>query len=223
MADDRIKLTASVRTEFGKGAARRSRRAGLIPAVLYGHGEAPQHLALPSHDTFLIVKDHANALVTLDIEGKEQMALVKDVQRDPVKRDIEHLDLLIVRRGEKVTVDVPVHVEGESAPGTIHQVELQTITLTVPATDIPESITVSVEGLEEGSIIRVGDIAAPQGAVIDTDPEWGVVVISVPRVAAEDLETPSDEDEEAAEAEETEGEESAEDGEGGESSESDES
>jgi large subunit ribosomal protein L25 len=193
---DTAKLTATPRTEFGKGAARRTRRAGLIPAVLYGHGAEPQHLALPSHDTFLAVKDHANALVTLDIEGKEQTALVKDIQRDPVKRHIEHLDLVIVRAGEKVTVEVPVHVEGESAPGTIHQLELQTLTVTVPATRIPEVVTVSIEGLEDGTLVRVADIPRPSDATIEDDAESLVVVISIPRASAEDIQA----DEAAAEA-----------------------
>jgi large subunit ribosomal protein L25 len=193
---DTAKLTATPRTEFGKGAARRTRRAGLIPAVLYGHGAEPQHLALPSHDTFLAVKNHANALVTLDIEGTEQTALVKDIQRDPVKRHIEHLDLVIVRAGEKVTVEVPVHVEGESAPGTIHQIELQTLTVTVPATRIPEVVTISIDGLEDGSIVRVADIPRPADASIEDDAESVVVVISVPRASAEDIEA----DEAASEA-----------------------
>ncbi|MCK6211010.1 50S ribosomal protein L25/general stress protein Ctc [Georgenia sp. EYE_87] len=193
---DTAKLTATPRTEFGKGAARRTRRAGLIPAVLYGHGAEPQHLALPSHDTFLAVKNHANALVTLDIEGKEQTALVKDIQRDPVKRHIEHLDLVIVRAGERVTVEVPVHIEGESAPGTIHQIELQTLTVTVPATRIPDVVTISIDGLEDGTIVRVADIPRPADASIEDDAESVVVVISVPRASAEDLEA----DEAAAEA-----------------------
>ena len=193
---DTAKLTATPRTEFGKGAARRTRRAGLIPAVLYGHGAEPQHLALPSHDTFLAVKNHANALVTLDIEGTEQTALVKDIQRDPVKRHIEHLDLVIVRAGEKVTVEVPVHVEGESAPGTIHQIELQTLTVTVPATRIPEVVTISIDGLEDGSIVRVADIPRPADASIEDDADSVVVVISVPRASAEDIEA----DEAASEA-----------------------
>jgi len=193
---DTAKLTATPRTEFGKGAARRTRRAGLIPAVLYGHGAEPQHLALPSHDTFLAVKDHANALVTLDIEGKEQTALVKDIQRDPVKRHIEHLDLVIVRAGEKVTVEVPVHVEGESAPGTIHQVELMTLSVTVPATRIPDAVRVDITGLEDGTIVRVADIPRPDDASIEDEAESVVVVISVPRASAEDLEA----DEAAAEA-----------------------
>ncbi|UNX55570.1 50S ribosomal protein L25/general stress protein Ctc [Georgenia sp. TF02-10] len=182
------KLTATRRTEFGKGAARRTRRAGLIPAVLYGHGTEPQHLALPSHETFLALKDSANALLTLDVDGTEQLALAKDVQRDPVKRHIEHVDLVIVRAGERVTVEVPLHVTGESAPGTIHQLELQTITVNVPATRIPESVPVPVEGLEDGAVVRVADIPRPSDAGIEDDPETVVVVISTPRASAEDLE-----------------------------------
>ncbi len=121
-------FTATVRTEFGKGAARRLRRAQLVPAVLYGHGAEPQHIALPAHQTMLALKN-SNALFTLDIEGTEQLAIAKDVQRDPVRQTIEHIDLLVVLRGEKVNVEVSVHVVGESAPGTIHMVEAQTVTL----------------------------------------------------------------------------------------------
>lgn len=186
MADTQT-LTATIRTEFGKGAARRTRRANLIPAVLYGHGAAPQHLALPSHATFLALKDNPNALLTLDIEGEQQTALAKDIQRDPVRRTIDHVDLVIIHAGEKVTVEVPVHIVGESAPGTIHQLELQYLTVTVPATRIPEIIEVSVEGLEDGDIVRVSDIPRPDDATIDDDPEHDVVVISTPRATADDL------------------------------------
>lgn len=183
---DQIKLSATIRSEFGKGAARRARRSGLIPAVLYGHGTDPQHLALPSHETFLAVKGHANALINLDIEGAEQLALAKDIQRDPVRRTIEHIDFVVVRKGERVTVDIPVHVDGESAPGTIHQVEQQTLTITVPATSIPEQIVISVEGLEDGAQVRVADIPRPEGATIDADPEMIVVLISTPRAEEEE-------------------------------------
>ncbi|WP_413451182.1 50S ribosomal protein L25/general stress protein Ctc [Georgenia phoenicis] len=186
MADTHT-LNASVRTEFGKGAARRTRRANLIPAVLYGHGAAPQHLALESHATFLALKDNPNALLTLVIDGKEQTALAKDIQRDPVRRTIDHVDLVIVRKGEKVTVEVPVHVVGESAPGTIHQIELQNLTVTVPATRIPEVVEVNIEGLEDGTIVRVSDIPRPDDATIDDDAEHEVVIISTPRVSADDL------------------------------------
>ena len=130
------KLVAIARTDFGKGAARRTRRAGLIPAVLYGHGTQPVHVSLPGHETYLALK-HSNALFEIELNGTRQLALAKDVQRDPMRDEgIEHLDLLVVNRGEKVTVDVPVHVTGESAPGTIHVVETQAVTLEADATHI---------------------------------------------------------------------------------------
>ncbi len=207
---DTSTLTATVRTEFGKGAARRTRRANLIPAVLYGHGAAPQHLALPSHATFLALKDNPNALLTIDVEGETKTALAKDIQRDPVRRTIEHLDLVIVRAGEKVTVEVPIHVVGESAPGTIHQLELLNLTVTVPATRIPEVIEVSVEGLEDGAVLRVSDVPRPDDATIDDDPEHEVIVISTPRVSADDLAA----DEASAEAGAEAGADSSEDSEG---------
>ena len=127
---DQNTLSAVVRTSFGKGAARKIRANDQIPAVIYGHGTDPQHVTLPGHETMLITR-RANAVITLDIEGTNQLALVKDIQRDPVKQTIEHIDLIVVRRGEKVTVQVPVHVEGESAPGTIHVVELNVVELEV--------------------------------------------------------------------------------------------
>jgi large subunit ribosomal protein L25 len=208
---DQIKLSATIRSEFGKGAARRARRSGLIPAVLYGHGTDPQHLALPSHETFLAVKGHANALINLDIEGGEQLALAKDIQRDPVRRTIEHIDFVVVRKGERVTVEIPVHVEGESAPGTIHQLEQQTLTITVPATSIPEQIVISVEGLEDGAQVRVADIPRPEGATIDADDETIVVLISTPRAEEEEEETEAAEGEApaAAQSEESEASEEA--------------
>lgn len=190
------KITATVRTEFGKGAARRARRDKMIPVVLYGHGAETRHLSLPSHETFLALKGNTNALVELVIDGEAQLALSKAVQRDPVRRTIDHVDFVAVRRGEKVTVDVPVSTEGETAPGTIHMVEMQSLTLTAPATSIPEVITVSVEGLEDGAVVRIGDLDLPQGVTLDIDEEAPVVVVTVPRVTEEDLAA----DEAAAEA-----------------------
>ncbi|MGC5616787.1 50S ribosomal protein L25/general stress protein Ctc [Georgenia sp. Z1491] len=204
MADKTV-ITAAVRTEFGKGAARRTRREGRIPVVLYGHGTEPQHLSLPAHDTFLALRGNANALLTLDIEGSEQLALTKDVQVDPVKRSIEHVDLLIVRKGEKVTVDIAVHTEGETFPGTIHTVESQTLTVTADATAIPESVVVDIEGLEDGHTVRVEDLPAIPGATFEDDPETPVVVVTVPRVDESDLETPAAEGDEETEGEQTEG------------------
>ncbi|WP_430592407.1 50S ribosomal protein L25/general stress protein Ctc [Humidisolicoccus flavus] len=187
-------LSAEVRTAFGKGAARKIRAIGKIPAVLYGHGSEPQHLTLPGHEVMLLVR-RSNAIIELDIEGKDEVALVKDVQRDPVRQIIEHVDLVIVRRGEKVTVDVPVHVEGESAPGTISNLENTTLQVEVEAMHIPESITVSIEGLEEGAQIHAGDVKLPKGATLLADPELLVVGIATP--AAPVLE---DEDAESTEA-----------------------
>lgn len=174
------KLVATTRTEFGKGAARRLRRANLIPAVLYGHGADPVHVALPGHEVMMAVK-HSNALFEIDIDGTSTLAIAKDVQVEPVRNVIEHLDLLIVRRGEKVTVEIPVHVVGESAPGTIHVVETQHLALEAEATHLPERVEVSIEGLDEGTIIHAGDIALPQGATLLTDPEHVVLTITLPR------------------------------------------
>ena len=184
---DVTKITATVRTEFGKGAARRARRDKMIPVVLYGHGAETRHLSLPSHETFLALKGNANALLELVIDGEEQLALTKAIQRDPVRRTIDHVDFVAVRRGEKVTVDVPVTTEGESVSGTIHMVEMQSLTVTAPATSIPEAIVVSVEGLDDGAVVRVGDLVLPDGVSVDLDPEAAVVLVSIPRVSEDDL------------------------------------
>ena len=177
------KLVATARTEFGKGAARRLRRANLIPAVLYGHGTDPVHVALPGHEVWMAVK-HTNALFEIVIDGTSTLALAKDVQIEPVHNVIEHLDLLIVRRGEKVTVEVPVHVIGESAPGTIHVVETQNLSLEAEATHLPDRVEVSIEGLEEGAIIHASDITLPQGSELLTEPEHVILTITVPRAEA---------------------------------------
>lgn len=180
-----VKLAATARTEFGKGAARRLRRAHQIPAVLYGHGTEPVHVALPGHETMLAVKQ-ANALFEIELEGKATLAIAKDVQRDPVKNVIEHVDLLIVRRGEKVAVEVPVTVVGESAPGTIHIVETQALALEAEATHLPEHVEVSIEGLEAGTALTAGELTLPKGAALVTDAETIVVTVTVPTVSAED-------------------------------------
>ena len=148
------KLSAESRTEFGKGAARRIRRTDKVPAVLYGHGTDPVHITLPGHETMMALKHGgANALLSIDLEGKSQLALPKQVQRDPIKGFLEHLDLIIVKRGEKVTVDVPLIVTGESAPDTLVTTEQNSISIEAEATHIPESIEVSVEGAEAGTQI----------------------------------------------------------------------
>ncbi len=193
MADEAT-LNVEIRTSFGKGAARKIRAADKIPAVLYGHGTEPVHLTLPGHQTMLLVRK-ANAVIDLSIEGTSQLALVKDVQTDPVRRIIEHIDLVIVKKGEKVTVDVPVHVEGESGPGTIHVQETTSISVEVEATHIPESVTVSIEGLEEGSQVTAADVELPKGATLLSDGETLIVNVTVPAAPVED-------EDEAAEGEE---------------------
>lgn len=188
-------LVATLRTEFGKGAARRLRRADQIPAVLYGHGTDPVHVALPGHETMLALK-HAHALFVLDVEGTQHLAIAKDVQRDPVRQIIEHVDLLVVRRGEKITVETTVHVTGESVPGTIHLVEVQSVSLEAEAGHLLEAIEVSVEGLEAGTHVRGADLVLPDGVVYTGDPEQIIVTVTVPQAEAEE----SDESAEAGEA-----------------------
>lgn len=179
---DKNTVDADIRTSFGKGAARKLRQNGKIPAVVYGHGSEPLHVALPAHETALIAR-RANALLDLKMPDDQQLVLIKDIQRDPVRQIIEHLDLVIVRKGEKVTVEVGVHVEGESYSGTIVQLENNTITVEAEATNIPEFVTVSVEGLEEGAQIHAGDIALPAGSSLIGDPTMLVVAIRVPSKA----------------------------------------
>jgi large subunit ribosomal protein L25 len=196
------KLAAELRTEFGKGYARRARMANLIPAVIYGHGAEPIHITLPAKATTLAVRT-ANALLSLDINGDGHLALVKDIQRDPIKQIIEHIDLLTVRKGEKVTVDVPVHVEGETAPGTVHNLELTVVSLEAEATHLPESVEVSIEGRAAGEHIHASDLVLPKGSVLLTDAEALVVNISeevaAEEEAPEEAEAASEEAPEAAE------------------------
>ena len=171
------KLVAEKRTQFGKGAARKIRRDHKIPAVMYGHGTEPVHITLPGHDAMMALKV-PNALLTIVVDGEEQLALAKDVQRDPIKPVIEHVDLVVVRRGEKVTVDVPVHVEGEAAPETVVTVDHQTLQLEVEATNIPENVVVSVEGLTAGTQIKASDVTLPEGAALAIEGDTLVVNIS---------------------------------------------
>jgi large subunit ribosomal protein L25 len=169
-------LSVSVRTETGKGASRRARRNGKIPAVLYGHGSEPQHLELPGHD-FAAVLRHSgtNAVLTLDIDGKEQLALTKAIDVHPIRHTIQHADLLLVRRGEKVTVEVTVDVEGEPAPGTLVTQETSTIEIEAEALSIPEQLTVSVEGAEPDTQFTAGQIPLPRGVKLISDPDQLVV------------------------------------------------
>lgn len=195
MADATDRLPAKLRTQFGKGAARKIRANDEIPAVLYGHGTDPKHVTLPGHETMLLLRK-ANALIDLDIEGESQLALVKDVQRDPVRQIIEHVDLIVVRRGERVEVEVPVHLIGEPAPGAIVLQDANTILVSAEATHIPENIEVSVEGLEIGTSVSVQEVKLPQGVKL-VDEETEVIVFSVQEPQAE----PEPEEGEGAEAE----------------------
>lgn len=180
-----VKLTATARHEFGKGAARRLRRADQIPAVLYGHGTDPVHVALPGHTTMMALKQ-TNVLLDIELDGTTTLAIARDVQRDPVRQVIEHVDLLIVKRGEKVSVEVPVTVTGESAPGTIHIVETQQVELEAEATRLPQHVEVDLTGLQDGAVITAADLALPEGTTLLTHPEIVMVTITVPRASAED-------------------------------------
>jgi large subunit ribosomal protein L25 len=201
-------LTAAVRKETGKGASRRARRTGKVPAVLYGHGAEPQHLELDAHDFSAVLRNSGtNAVLTLDIEGKEQLALTKSLEIHPIRRNIQHADLLVVRRGETVTVEVNVVVEGEAAYGTLVTQDANTITIEADVQSIPDHLTVSVEGAEIGTQFAAASITLPSGVTLVSDPETLVVnVVAAP--TAEDLE--SEGAGEAAEAAEGEGEEAAE-------------
>ncbi len=193
------KLTVEVRTRTGKGASRQARRDGLVPAVLYGHGSEPQHLTLNAHD-FAAVLRHSgtNAVLSLDIEGKEQLALTKAITIHPVKRTLQHLDLIIVRRGEKVTVEVPVHLEGEAAAGTLVTQDATHIEIEAEALSIPESLTVSIEDAEEGTQILAGQVSLPSGVTLVSDPEMLVVNIVAAPSAEEMAEEGAGEAEEKA-------------------------
>ena len=182
------KITAEQRTEFGKGAARRIRRDDKIPAVVYGHGGDPVHVTLPGHDTMMALKHGgANALLDLQIDGSSQLALTKQVQIDPIRRVIEHVDFVAVRRGEKVTVDVPIHVVGEAGPETLVVTENATLQIEAEATNIPEYFEVSVEGAEVGTLIHASDLDMPSGSTLLADPELLIVNVTQQR-SEEELE-----------------------------------
>ena len=180
------KIQAESRTEFGKGAARRIRRADKVPAVLYGHGTDPVHITLPGHDTMLALKHGgANALLSIDLGGTSQLALPKQVQRDPIKGFIEHADLILVRRGEKVTVDVPLVIVGQPAPETLITVDHQTIELEAEATHIPGSVEVNIDGLGVGTQILAKDLELPRGSTLVLDAEALVINFSAAPTAEE--------------------------------------
>ncbi|MGW0972020.1 50S ribosomal protein L25/general stress protein Ctc [Streptomyces sp. NPDC002516] len=179
-----VKLAAESRTEFGKGAARRVRREGRVPGVVYGHGTEPVHITLPGHELLLALRT-PNVLLSLDLDGKTELAIPKAVQRDAIKGFLEHVDLLLVKRGEKVTVEVFVQTEGELAPGSfLVENVLNTLTVEAEATHIPESVTVSIEGLEAGASIHAKDIKLPKGTTLAIDED--AVVIQVLSAQAEE-------------------------------------
>jgi large subunit ribosomal protein L25 len=177
MSDDLIK--AEARTEFGKGAARRIRRDNKVPAVIYGHGETPIHVTLPAHDTLMALKHGgANAVLNIDIEGTVQLALTKQVQADPLKGFLEHVDFVAVKKGEKVTVEVPVHLIGEANKEAFVQLENNVVTLEAEATHIPEQIEVSIEGAVAGTQILASQLELPKGSVLVSDADQLIVNIT---------------------------------------------
>lgn len=179
------KLAATTRTDFGKGAARKARVAGMIPAVIYGHGADVMHILLPAKATTLAVRT-PNALLDIDVDGEAHLALAKDIQRDPIKQIIEHIDLLTVRKGEKVEVEVNVHVEGELAPGSsVYNQEANTVLVSADATNLPETIVVSIEGRKAGEHIYASDLELPAGVELLLDPE--TMVINISESAVQDL------------------------------------
>ncbi|MCZ1009531.1 50S ribosomal protein L25/general stress protein Ctc [Streptomyces sp. DSM 41527] len=188
-----VKLAAQVRTDFGKGAARRARRADLVPAVIYGHGAEPQHVAIHNHALMMALKT-PNALIRLDFDGKSELVIPKAVQREAIRQFLVHVDFLAVKKGEKVSVEVPIHVEGDLAPGQ-HVLEhvLNALPIEAEATHIPESVTVSVQGLEAGASVLAKDIALPSGSALSVEDDAVVL-----QVVAAQAEAPA---EEAAEGE----------------------
>ena len=190
------KIDADLRTKFGKGAARKLRVLGKIPAVIYGHGTDPVHVALPSHQIGLILR-RANAVLELEVNGETHLTLVKDVQKDPVRQIIEHLDLIVIRKGEKVQVEVAVHMTGEIIAGNVIDLDIKTLLLEVEATNIPQNVVVDVEGLDVDAQIKAGDIVLPDGAALISDADAVVISVHLPE-AEEEEEVEADADAEAA-------------------------
>ena len=194
-----VRIVAEPRTEFGKGPARRMRSAGRVPAVLYGHGTETRHVSLPGHELLLALKT-PNVLIEVDgLQGRAQLTLPKAVQRDPIRGDIEHVDLIMVRRGEKVTVEIPVQVTGEVAPGGLLDQQMVRRTVEAEATNIPQGITVDVEGMEIGAAVHAGELDLPSGVTLQAEPELLVLhVLAAP--TAEQIEAELGEVPEAEEA-----------------------
>lgn len=176
-----IKISATVRTDFGKGYARRIRMAGDIPAVIYGHGEEPKHVVLPGHATTLAARV-PNAILDLDIEGDSHLAMIKDIQRHPIRPELQHIDLLTVKRGERVEIEIPVQVEGEPAVGAVANQEETVLLVEADALKSPEALVVNIEGREAGQHVLAGDIELPADVTLVADAELLVVNISEPAV-----------------------------------------
>jgi large subunit ribosomal protein L25 len=170
-----VRIPAEPRTEFGKGGARRTRRAGKVPAVLYGHGQQPRHLSLPIREITNALRYDANALLELQIDGSAELALAKDVQRDPLKQTIDHIDLIAVRRGEKVNVEVSINLVGESPADVLVQLESNTVLVEADATNIPTEVQIDVTTLTVGQSVTAGDLVLPEGVTLAVEPDMGIV------------------------------------------------
>ena len=179
-----VKISAEPRTEFGKGGARRTRRAGKVPAVLYGHGEAPQHVALPAREFAAAIRHGGlNQVFAIDIQGGTTLALPKAIQRDPIKDTYEHVDLIIVKRGEQVTVDVPVVLTGEAAKNTLVVSDHTTLSVVAEALHLPDALEVSIEGLEAGAQVTAGDVTLPSGTTLAVEPDLVIATVSAAQTA----------------------------------------
>ncbi|MCK9923515.1 50S ribosomal protein L25/general stress protein Ctc [Frankia sp. AgPm24] len=182
-----VRIAAEPRTEFGKGGARRTRRAGKVPAVLYGHGKPPRHIALPAHDLLHAFKTDAgtNVLLTLELGDGIELALAKDVQRHPIKGSFEHIDLVLVNRGEKIVAEIPVQVIGDAHPDTLIDQQVMTIAVKADAARLPGPIEIDITGLEPGTSVLARQLALPAGSVLDADPDLVVVQCLAKRTTAQ--------------------------------------
>ena len=182
-----VRIAAEPRTEFGKGPSRRIRRANKVPAVLYGHGEQPRHFTLPGHELMLALKHDSNALLTLQTADGDQLALPKVIVRDPIKNTLEHVDLVAVRKGEQVTVEVPIHLVGEAAPDTLVDQQTMTLTVSADATELPDRIDLDITGKRAGTSLSAGHVTLPAGTTLVLDASH-VIVAFLGVISEEELE-----------------------------------